>query len=886
MPAASPPGDARALVGIALLGARRRLNRLTSPRAAKGTRSGTARKSTGSAFLRVLLGGYFAAVSVFLVHSFVRRLQREAAERAANDAVWVRPGPGERPVVSAGALAILHLKKLDMDEFEARFRRGEAKADALARERRRFHSDVHEILARETASPESRIPQLRRASETDRLTRLFLTEGTAAFSGRVREYAGKGLLEALYDAFIPGRVALSSGTPDALALFLLLLSVPVVLLPLGGRNEELSKPEAGMEWMFSLPVSTRTLFLAHIAQEAALNPVVWVVVAPVLSLFCFYAGAGAASCVLVPLGALYLGIAASSVSTAAVTYLRARWPSDALRNLKAVLSIVLIVSQFALLTLILKGGAAYWLDAAAVLPPALWWNPFSLPALLLDPGRAPAAVLGALALSVLAVPAAATWFCGRVVSGGLIESAGGAPSSPARSARPRAASRLRGVVGKEFTLLLRDRTMFVQTLVVPALFIGWQLYTLSQGPGGLGKAVNSATLAFWAAAYMLMSSASQGLLSEQGALWLLFTVPRRLDLILLEKTYLWCAAALSAAGALLVFVPSRELSWPLAAFVLAGVAIFSFIASGVGALAVEAVDEGSELRFRPNSEAMYGFLFLASVFGWSIQSTSAWTKLVELVLCGLLAFSLWQKVRDHCPTLLDPTESPEPRISVHDGMTAVAGFFFLQLLFSFILSLYSDEYALGTRVLISFSLAGFIVAAGSIDVFWRRKVPAFWEAVGLGRGFAPAGSSAARCALWGGGAGAFAAVCGGSYLWALHRWGGALQDFGADGAASGRSQLWWILPLTVVAAPLFEEFIFRGVLYRSMSRTASPVFAAAASALLFALVHPAASALPVFVLGLAAALAFERGRHLAAPILAHAIYNFAMVVGPLLALRR
>jgi hypothetical protein len=43
-------------------------------------------------------------------------------------------------------------------------------------------------------------------------------------------------------------------------------------------------------------------------------------------------------------------------------------------------------------------------------------------------------------------------------------------------------------------------------------------------------------------------------------------------------------------------------------------------------------------------------------------------------------------------------------------------------------------------------------------------------------------------------------------------------------------------------------------------------------------VHPPLSALPVFVLGLAAAAVFQRGGLLLAPILAHATYN-ASVVG-------
>jgi membrane protease YdiL (CAAX protease family) len=46
----------------------------------------------------------------------------------------------------------------------------------------------------------------------------------------------------------------------------------------------------------------------------------------------------------------------------------------------------------------------------------------------------------------------------------------------------------------------------------------------------------------------------------------------------------------------------------------------------------------------------------------------------------------------------------------------------------------------------------------------------------------------------------------------------------------------------------------------------------------FAVVHPPASIIPVFFLGLCTALAYERSRVLAAPMLTHAVYN-AVVLG-------
>ena len=88
----------------------------------------------------------------------------------------------------------------------------------------------------------------------------------------------------------------------------------------------------------------------------------------------------------------------------------------------------------------------------------------------------------------------------------------------------------------------------------------------------------------------------------------------------------------------------------------------------------------------------------------------------------------------------------------------------------------------------------------------------------------------------------------------------------------------WMVALAVIAAPLFEEYLFRGLVFKGLRRTMKPAFAILASAAIFAIVHPPLSFLPVFGLGVAAALAFESSGSLLAPILAHALYNGAMVL--------
>ena len=87
----------------------------------------------------------------------------------------------------------------------------------------------------------------------------------------------------------------------------------------------------------------------------------------------------------------------------------------------------------------------------------------------------------------------------------------------------------------------------------------------------------------------------------------------------------------------------------------------------------------------------------------------------------------------------------------------------------------------------------------------------------------------------------------------------------------------WTLPQALIAAPLFEEFIFRGLIFGGLRRSFGVWPAALASAAIFAIVHPAFSIIPVFLVGVCAALVYERSRSLLAPMIVHAVYNGCVI---------
>jgi ABC-2 type transport system permease protein len=201
-------------------------------------------------------------------------------------------------------------------------------------------------------------------------------------------------------------------------------------------------------------------------------------------------------------------------------------------------------------------------------------------------------------------------------------------------------------------------------------------------------------------------------------------------------------------------------------------------------------------------------------------------------------------------------------------MIAVYAFFVLQLLFGLLLS--KAQLPDGSSTLYGFTLAG-LVTCGLSWLHFRRKgaagVPTY-----LSR-------NPARSLLYGALAGACCAMFAAIYMDAMERtgWFPELleQSMGLD-----RNERIWVALLAVVAAPVFEEFIFRGLVYKGLSKTLRPMFAIAASAALFAAVHPPVAVVPVFVLGLVTAALYRWQGSLLISVTTHAVYNFSVILVP------
>jgi membrane protease YdiL (CAAX protease family) len=343
----------------------------------------------------------------------------------------------------------------------------------------------------------------------------------------------------------------------------------------------------------------------------------------------------------------------------------------------------------------------------------------------------------------------------------------------------------------------------------------------------------------------------------------------------------------SAGFGLLVFIvawaatPAMIVpSLPYAALAFLGIALYSVIAVGIGTLATDVLEPEPRRRVRPGG--MYLFMLLAALFGHAIYAPSIWTKIVQVALSGLLAFAVWQKLLERLPFLLDPTEAPPPAITVADGVMAALAFFVLQSLLAVPFS--DGDRAPALTLLLSFVSAGCAVTLVALFVFHRNRVPDLLRALGLRRRPEGRTHGAAAIAL-GAGSGALAAAVALGYLWVAERLpslAGGLEEAQKSVSQLDADGRRWMLVVAVLAAPVFEEFIFRGILYRGFRHSVRAPIAVGASALVFALVHPASTVLPVFVMAVLAASSYERTGWLATPVAAHMTYN-AIVFGSALA---
>jgi membrane protease YdiL (CAAX protease family) len=650
-------------------------------------------------------------------------------------------------------------------------------------------------------------------------------------------------------------------------------------------SREIVRSEWELEWLVTMPLSGTTLIACRIVERALTNFGALTVIAPILGVMAWRCGHHWTA----PLYGIGLTIPLlffiATLQTLVDTGLRLRLAPSQLRNLHALVS---IASPLPLLLVVAMSvpDSPFVFGWAAKTPEWALWLPGGLVVrgLAATEGGVAAQWFALMTGELLAVCAPGFLLLQRqlrrgVVVAGVREAATRHPGRPHAAVPARAGfvSRLFSAVQRrELRLLSRDRSFMAQTLVLPLIVVGSQVFLnshLNVFADGVANPAGVAAVAFGLAAYTLLCSAFQTLNTEGQALWILYCVPRSLESVLGEKARLWAGLALIyplAIFAVAVWL-AGDISLPFvgtAVVVLAGVPIFSMIATALGVFGCDPLEQ--EVQKRVRMSYLYIYMALASFYVYSIYASTIWQRAALMVLTALVAFALWQRARDRIPYLLDPTELPPARVSISDGLIAALMFFVLQGLISMLaLAIAAPSRTLTASMLwIAYTGAGAITYVVMRTLYWRAGTAEVPRAFGPGL---------ARAALLGVAGGAVAAAFGLAYVMAARAYGWFPESFPQARHAPDVATMLWLGALAVIAAPIFEEFIFRGLIFGGLRRSLGVGTAALASAAIFAIVHPPASVVPVFVLGLCTALVYARTRMLAASMIVHALYNAAVI---------
>jgi membrane protease YdiL (CAAX protease family) len=270
--------------------------------------------------------------------------------------------------------------------------------------------------------------------------------------------------------------------------------------------------------------------------------------------------------------------------------------------------------------------------------------------------------------------------------------------------------------------------------------------------------------------------------------------------------------------------------------------------------------------------------------------TQQWAVAVAGIVYSIMtAGAMWQNFRARLPYLLDPwSEKPPVPPTLMHGMIAISGLAegTTVLTASMLAFVGRENFAVAQSV--SYGFCAVIVSLIVMNFLHNRDVSVadimFWRKPGdaqaaLGRWSLRRAGSFPSSLLLGAALGLALGLLGLGYLALLREFPTTAEIL--DAAAARRAALPNIhtayLVIAVAFAPAAEEYLFRGLLYRTLDREWGSGLAILASAAFFVIYHPFLSWLPVGLVGIAAALIFKRTGNLASAIALHTVYNAIVV---------
>ena len=416
---------------------------------------------------------------------------------------------------------------------------------------------------------------------------------------------------------------------------------------------------------------------------------------------------------------------------------------------------------------------------------------------------------------------------------------------------------IRGIVGKEILLIKREKRLWF-SLLLPFLLIVVNQYFY----GIEIKTTNDAILqGFFVGLVIPISAIPILALKERESMWLGFTFPQSLSEQLFRKMLFWAMISgvisfCTVVGYIILFqFPFVHLHK------IVMVPIFLICISSVFyGIRLSSQDYMSSLDSQRVEKSGVGTIYLLiGSAALALYINDMVFGFITVFLFVVFALSVWQRNTTKLPHLLDPEHEQYLSVSIEHGLCAVLGFFMLQNLF---MTVIGESESIQFPSVVSFALSGIVVYILSFVHFWlngaidMKKVfgfqrPRSWFGVGK-ESIRFASLSIISLFL-------YKLVLDYFTIFAPPEILMADKNEYAIGA--------------IFLAPIFEEFIFRGMLYSGFRKDRGVLFSIVLSATLFAIVHPVYSWPIVFLVGVCCCYAYERTESLLAPMIVHLLYN-------------
>lgn len=659
----------------------------------------------------------------------------------------------------------------------------------------------------------------------------------------------------------------------AAAFVMALIFLVVLLWSLGGTFTGMSQGEFEFEWLLSMPAPISAICVARIIQQAILNVFGWIVFPAFSILLLMFWGYGwlavpAAIVITLIINLLIAGITAIIELTG-----YKRFSTGKLKAIWALSTLAGTVTFFLVLSLNSSVGRTdyflyRWIRDFGIITEYL---PTGLALGIFHAGSAGGVLVKLLLLSgqIILVLSGISYIIGAISAKGL-EAVKMETLRGKASGKPYAIQAF-GIVGKDLKLLRRDASRLIGLLLAPFIIIIQLFFSPEILKNALDSPLHWGAISFGIGIYSLLTSAINLIFDEKDALWMFYTFPHTIEKMILKKLWFWNILAMfyaSVAFGIGIYWRGGFSAQDAQAFVwiLFGLPVFGIIGASIGVIGADPL--ATEVKERMRQEMVYLYMMLGGLFGAGLYLPGMWSKGVALFMFCVLATALWQKVTEQAGYLLDPSAMPQRKTDLADGLISVVVFFFLQALAIIVCTFNGLEK--WSAIGLSYATAGAMTVTFAFLTLWRSKAVTAGGVLRAVLKFNGFFASLLLTLV----AGVIASGVGIVYSALIFRISSLKQqailmpvDFNL-----------WMIAVLVIVAPFFEEIIFRGMVFRGLRRTRTLYFSAVLSALIFAVVHPQISVIPVFCLGLATAWIYEKTGNLIFPMIVHAVYNGAIIL--------